>query len=248
MGSYKISEEKPAVKDESQLIADSLLRQASVALQKRRYEEAGKYLTEALALARKNPQILAALAICLAEGESKFLSAEKLARRAICLSPRHPDGYHAIGRIYMLGGKWAQARDNLRRAAMLAPHNQKIRDHLKELEKRKVKDVQRRLKRNLVGATVAGLQQLLARERQLVLAGCLVLVSLVGFGLNLYAREVQSREIELAQFIHQKSFQLQTFAYERSLLRHNQTPSKDEVDSPSVSPAANMAARSLSDS
>jgi tetratricopeptide (TPR) repeat protein len=248
MGSYKINNENHAPKDESQLIADSLLRQASVALQKRNYEEAGKHLTEALALARKNPQILAALAICLAEGESKFLSAEKLARRAICLSPRHPDGYHAIGRIYMLGGKWAQARDNLRRAAMLAPNNQKIREHLKELERLKAKDTNRKLKRNLVTAAVEGLQQFIARERQLVLAACLVVVSMVGFGLNLYAREVENREVELAQFIHKKSFQLHAFAYERNLLRHSQTDTEDEGDPQSDSSQGEMATTEVSES
>ena len=248
MGSYEINEVVRKPKDENQLIADSLLRQASVALQKRRYEEAGKYLTEALALARKNPQILAALAICLAEGESKFLSAEKLARRAICLSPRHPDGYYAIGRIYMLGGKWAQARDNLRRAAMLAPHNQKIRSHLKQLEKRKAKADKFRLQRNLAGVIAMGVQQFLARERHLVLAGCLVLVSLVGFGLSLYAREVESRESELAQFVHQKSFHLQTFAYERSLLRHRQMEAEAEAKSPADASEGDRAVRENSDS
>ncbi len=220
MGSYTITAEKVTPKDENEILADSLLRQASIALHKRRYEEAGKYLTDALALARQNPKILAALALCLAEGESKFLSAEKLARQAIRLAPRYAGGYHAIGRIYMLGGKLAQARDNLRRAALLDPHDQRIQKHLRELDRRKVKAIWQR-RQDLIGAVVGGARNFLSRDRHLVLIACMVLVSLVGLGLNLYARDVENREMELAQFLNQKAFLMQNYAYERRLLLPN---------------------------
>ena len=207
MGNYAIATAKPAAPDDNLLIAESLWRDATLCIQKVAYEKAGKYLTEALALVPEHPGCLASLALCLAEGQHKYLTAEKLARRAIRIAPHCAQGYHAIGRIYMLGGKQAQARDNLRRARRLAPQDRRIRIDLKELELQRLRAVQAKLSRGSVISSVKRVRNFLIRDRHLVLMTCLMLTTAVWISLAWYGRNVLDRELTLAELESHRTHQ-----------------------------------------
>jgi len=225
MASYEIAAaeiltEKPAVLNDNRVLADSLWREAILCLEKRGYEKASEYLAEALALVPEHPGCLAALALCLAEGQHKYLTAEKLARRAVCLAPRSAHGYHAIGRIYTYGGKLAQARDNLRRAQLLSPNDLRIKYDLEVLKHKQQRSLQTGRLLKIWGRGLDGFRDFIAKDRHLVLVTCMLLATIVGFALMVLEQAVEGREMELARFENQKAYQMFSYAHERTLLRH----------------------------
>ena len=80
---------------ESRLVVGSLLRSASLNMEDRDYEAAEAILRQGLTLEPENPEVLASLAICLAEGRGRFVTAEKLALKAVQAARRSGYGYYA---------------------------------------------------------------------------------------------------------------------------------------------------------
>lgn len=74
----------------------------------------------------EDPEALAGLAICIAQGSSRFVSATKLANRAVRLAPKSPAGYYALGIIHLLGSKLEQGYRYLMKAKHLAPKDPRV--------------------------------------------------------------------------------------------------------------------------
>lgn len=75
----------------------------------------------------EDPEALAGMAICIAQGTSRFVSATKLANRAVRLAPKSPAGYYALGIIHLLGSKLEQGYRYLMKAKHLAPKDPRVR-------------------------------------------------------------------------------------------------------------------------
>jgi len=219
MGNYEIESAKPAPPEETRILVDTLWRNATDCIQREEYDKANKYLAEALAMVPEHDGCLAALAVCLAESQHKYKSAEKLARRAIRLAPRHAHGYHAIGRIYVLSGKLAQARDNLRRANLLDPTDPLIKRDLDSLERQRKQVFQDKLG---LPAVIMGARKtwgIMQRDRIMVLMICMMLTTVVGISMLLFDRTVMDRELALAQFENQKARHMFTRAHQQAMVK-----------------------------
>lgn len=74
----------------------------------------------------KAHEAVAGLAVCLAEDGGKFMSAEKLARKAIRLSKKSPAGYIALGYINLRGARLEEGYKYLMKAKHLAPKDPRV--------------------------------------------------------------------------------------------------------------------------
>lgn len=78
---------------------------------------------------RDNPRdadALAGLAICVAEGTGRYVSATKLATEAVRRAPQSPAGYYALAYIHLLGSKLEQGYRYLMKAQKLAPRDPRL--------------------------------------------------------------------------------------------------------------------------
>ena len=100
-----------------------------------RASEAG--LQSGLRLMPADCQVMAALAICLAAGRHKFITAEKLARQAQQVSPYEPWGTYALGRVYLLGGRRYQAFRSFYKALKMAPDDARLEAAVAGLDRRR---------------------------------------------------------------------------------------------------------------
>ncbi len=78
---------------------------------------------------KDNPQdneSLAGLAVCVAEGGGRFMTAEKLAQRAVKLDHGSAAGYIALGYINLLGGRIEEGFRFLMKAKHLAPRDPRL--------------------------------------------------------------------------------------------------------------------------
>jgi tetratricopeptide (TPR) repeat protein len=81
-------------------------------------------------LLEENPkdfEALAGLAICIAEGSGRFVSATKLAQQAVRLSPKSAAGYFALAYVHLLGSRLEQGYRYLMKAKQLAPDDPRVR-------------------------------------------------------------------------------------------------------------------------
>lgn len=118
-------------------MAESLLRSAIVSLERGDHEGAERALRQGLARVADHPGCLATLALCLAEGQHRFVTAERLAARAIKVAPGEASGYHALGRIYLLGGRKQQAFRFLMKAFSLSPGDPRVSNELQTMGRRR---------------------------------------------------------------------------------------------------------------
>lgn len=133
--------DSPAVSDtgpdSNRLVAASLLRSAIVFLEQGEYEQAEKSLRQALARVPEQPDCLGELAYCLAVGQHKFVTAERLAKRAVQVAPTCASGYFALGRINVLGERRRPAHKFLMYALKLSPEDPRIASALRALGRRR---------------------------------------------------------------------------------------------------------------
>jgi tetratricopeptide (TPR) repeat protein len=187
----------PGENQQGLLFADSLLREATLDLERGDYDAVERKLAKALSLAPKHPGCLACLAVCLAEGQRKFVTAEKLATLSTRFAPRSPHGYFALGRIYTLGSRPQDALKNLRRAARLAPHDLRIRQELAKHQRRQAPSLGFLAKDHPLNAGLGAAAGFLSRDRHLVLVLCMLMSLTVWLSLSLYERSVTEREAEV---------------------------------------------------
>lgn len=74
----------------------------------------------------EDPEALAGMAICVAKGTGRFVSATKLATQAVRIAPKSPAGYYALGTIHLLGSKLEQGYRYLMKAKHLAPQDPRL--------------------------------------------------------------------------------------------------------------------------
>ncbi|MFH1845642.1 MAG: tetratricopeptide repeat protein [bacterium] len=122
MPEYAVQTNPEPLSHSEQRKVNELLRMATQCRWEHDYEFAEGLLCKALVLDPDFPPCLLELALCLAEGSSRFVSAEKLARRAMHLQPDNPENYFILGKINELGNRSDRAHRYYRQAVRLAPH------------------------------------------------------------------------------------------------------------------------------
>ncbi len=123
MPEYAIHDSRVPVDRQEERAAATLLHQAARSRAEGDYEEAEKLLCKAIAQAPGHTRCLLELALCLAEGPGRFVSAEKLARRAMYQEPENPDCYFVLGKVNLLGHRHERAARYLDQALRLDPAN-----------------------------------------------------------------------------------------------------------------------------
>lgn len=87
----------------------SQIKRAGTYLEKGRIDLAEACLKQALQRAPDHPECVAYLAICLAAGRRKYVTAEKLVQNILEINPYDATAWYARGRINLLGGRRKQA-------------------------------------------------------------------------------------------------------------------------------------------
>jgi tetratricopeptide (TPR) repeat protein len=85
----------------------------------------------------ENPECLAYLAVCLAAGKRKFVTAEKLVKNIIKNNPYDPTAWYALGRINLLGGRRQQAFKNFEQAKRVAHDDRDLEVAVEKMDPRK---------------------------------------------------------------------------------------------------------------
>ncbi len=96
------------------------VRRAGKLLQKGNIEAAENVLRQGLERVPENPECVAYLAVCLAAGQRKYVTAEKLVKNIINNHPYDPTAWYALGRINLLGGRRDQAFKNFEKAVRIS--------------------------------------------------------------------------------------------------------------------------------
>lgn len=160
------------------LVVESLLRSAILSLERGDHETAERSLRQGLARVPEHPGCLATLALCLAEGQHRYVTAERLAARAVRVAPSDPWGYHALGRINLLGGRRQQAFRYLMRARSLAPADPRIIVDLQAMGRRRP-PVLRTLRRDHpLNVALGRARHFLSTGTHVALVATLILVTL----------------------------------------------------------------------
>lgn len=161
------------------LVAESLLRSAIVSLERGDHEGAEKALRQGLSRVSEHPGCLATLALCLAEGQRRYVTAERLAARAIKVAPGEASGYHALGRIYLLGGRKQQAFRFLMKAFALSPGDPRVSNELQVMGRRRPPVFPALSRDHPLNMACGRWRAFLADGRHAALVATLVLVTLV---------------------------------------------------------------------
>ena len=146
------------------------------------HEEAERRFQEIL---RDDPldfEAMAGLAVCVAEDGGKFLTAEKLARKAVRLGRKCAAGYIALGYVYLRGGRLEDGYRFLMKAKHLAPNDPRVHSGFALYDRERppvISDLSRRHPVNqILGGTRAYLKTPANRAMALaVVASGLVLAS-----------------------------------------------------------------------
>lgn len=146
------------------------------------HEEAERRFQEILNDDPLDFEAMAGLAICVAEDGGKFLTAEKLARKAVRLGNKNAAGYIALGYIYLRGGRLEDGYRYLMKAKHLAPNDPRVHTGFALYDRERppvISDLSRRHPVNqILGGTRAYLKSPTNKAMALaVLTGGLVLVS-----------------------------------------------------------------------
>lgn len=161
------------------LVAESLLRSAIVSLERGDHEGAERALRQGLARVPEHPGCLATLALCLAEGQRRYVTAERLAARAIKVAPAEASGYHALGRIYLLGGRKQQAFRFLMKAFALSPGDPRVTNELQVMGRRRPPTFRSLPRGHPLNMACGRWRAFLADGRHAALVATLILVTLV---------------------------------------------------------------------
>ena len=160
-------------------MAESLLRSAIVSLERGDHEGAERALRQGLSRVPEHPGCLATLALCLAEGQRRYVTAERLAARAIKVAPGEASGYHALGRIYLLGGRKQQAFRFLMKAFSLSPGDPRVSSELQVMGRRRPPVFRALPRGHPLNMACGRWRAFLADGRHAALVATLILVTLV---------------------------------------------------------------------
>ena len=158
------------------------LNMAYIHLYEGEHDEAERRFREILNDDPLDFEAMAGLAVCVAEDGGKFLTAEKLARKAVRLDRKCAAGYIALGYIYLRGGRLEDGYRYLMKAKHLAPRDPRIHAGFALYDRERppvISDLSRRHPVNqILGGTRVYLKSPTNRAMALaVLTGGLVLAS-----------------------------------------------------------------------
>jgi uncharacterized protein HemY len=114
-----------------------MLRRSKRLIDEGRHKDAEHYLKLALDKVPDNRECLAYMAVALAGGKHKFVSAEKLAKSIIRDNPYDATAYYALGRVNLLGRRRGSAFRNLEKARNLASGDRSIEKQVDQLDPRR---------------------------------------------------------------------------------------------------------------
>ena len=117
--------------------ATDVARRAGRMIEDGRHKMAEELLHQGLERVPDHQDCLTHMAVCLAAGQHKFVSAEKLAKNIIRQNPYDARGYYALGRINLIGSRRGSAFRNLEKARNLAAGDRKIEGTLDNLDPRR---------------------------------------------------------------------------------------------------------------
>ena len=142
-------------------------------------QQAEADLQRGLSLMPGDAQVMAALAICLATGRHKFITAEKLAKQAIQTSPYEPWGNYALGRVYLAGLRRYQAFRCFYKARRMAPGDIRLTAAIDGLDRRRPPVIARLPREHGLNVALGRVRNFLVTDRSLLLLSVLGLLILV---------------------------------------------------------------------
>ena len=125
----------------------------------------------------KDADALAGLAVCVAEGTGRFVSATKLATEAVRISPQSPAGYYALAYIHLLGSRLEQGYRYLLKAKKLAPRDPRLESGFALFEKERPPVISDLERDHPVNVVLNGARAFLQESMHRTLVGCLVIES-----------------------------------------------------------------------
>lgn len=125
-----------AVEADNAFAAEAARRGARM-IEEGRFKEAEEILRQGLERCVGHQDCMAHLAVCLAGGRRKFVSAEKIAKSMIRTNPYEARGYYALGRVNLLGSRRGSAFRNLEKAKAMAEGDDRLEGTLKKLDPRR---------------------------------------------------------------------------------------------------------------
>lgn len=120
-----------------QAFANDAARRGARMIEEGRYKEAEEILRQGIERCPGHQDCLASLAVCLAGGRRKFVSAEKIAKSMIRTNPYDARGYYALGRVNLIGSRRGSAFRNLEKARGLADGDRRLEGTLQNLDPRR---------------------------------------------------------------------------------------------------------------
>ncbi len=114
-----------------------LIRRAGRFLEAGDVESAEASLRQGLERVPGHPECVAYLAVCLAAGKRKYVTAEKLVTNIINKNPGDPTAWYALGRVNLLGGRRDQAFKNFEKAKRVSRGDQNIKVIVDEMDPRR---------------------------------------------------------------------------------------------------------------
>jgi tetratricopeptide (TPR) repeat protein len=155
---------------DSAVADDSRLQRANELLEKGDYGRAETILRQLVAESPEEPEYLTSLALCLALGPGKFVTAEKLAQRAKRLAPHRGCGWFALGYINLLGSRLEKGYLYLNEGRRRAPRDPRLDYGLEIWHLRRPPVISDLGHEHLVNR-VLGLLRRIVTDRRVIIAG-----------------------------------------------------------------------------
>jgi tetratricopeptide (TPR) repeat protein len=114
-----------------------LIRRAGRFLETGDVEAAEASLRQGLDRVPEHPECVAYLAVCLAAGKRKYVTAEKLVTNIINKNPYDSTAWYALGRVNLLGGRRDQAFKNFEKAKRVSRGDRNIEVIVDEMDPRR---------------------------------------------------------------------------------------------------------------
>lgn len=125
----------------------------------------------------KDADALAGLAVCVADGTGRFVSATRLATEAVRLNPQSPAGYYALAYIHLLGSRLEQGYRYLLKAKKLAPRDPRLESGFALFDRERPPVVSDLERSHPLNVALTGVRTFMRKSMHRTLMGCLILES-----------------------------------------------------------------------
>jgi predicted Zn-dependent protease len=113
------------------------VRRAGLFLEDGKVEMAEACLRSGLGRVPDHPECTAYLGVCIAAGQRKFVTAEKLVKEILATRPYDPTAWYALGRINLLGGRRHHAFANFAKARSVSRQDSQVEQLIAEMDPRR---------------------------------------------------------------------------------------------------------------